>query len=98
MAAANVHRLSYGPIGGAEFRLLIAVWAVVAAICGPAVATARLFSFIALDLGIGALSVIVLVSFVFVAWRDLEQLASQDPRPGVSRHAADASSQGNSER
>jgi phosphatidylglycerophosphate synthase len=98
MAAANVHRLSYGAMGGAEFRLLLAVWAVVAAICGPAVATARLSSLIALDLAIAALSVIVSLCFVFVAWRDLKQLASQDSEPRALRHGADASLQSSSKK
>lgn len=74
----SVHRLSYGGMGATEFRILVAAWALFAAIVGPGVTTGRLCSFIALDLVIGVLSACTFAGFVGIVRKDLRRLQFEE--------------------
>jgi archaetidylinositol phosphate synthase len=74
----SVHRLSYGGMGATEFRILVAAWALLAAWIGPDVSTARIYSFIALDVVIGFLAGCTFCGFVWVVRNDLSRLQKEE--------------------
>jgi hypothetical protein len=74
----RVHRLSYGGMGATEFRLLVACWALFAALLGPSVATAQAYGFTVLDVVIGGLSGLTFLGFDFVIQRDLARMQREE--------------------
>lgn len=70
----SVHRLSYGGMGATEFRILVAVWALLAAWLGPGVLSARFFSIATLDLVIGLLSACTFFAFLVIIRNDLVRM------------------------
>lgn len=74
----SVHRLSYGGMGATEFRILVASWALFAAWMGPVISSGRIFSFVGLDVVIGALSACTFFGFVWIVRNDLSRLQRQE--------------------
>jgi phosphatidylglycerophosphate synthase len=74
----RVHRLSYGGMGATEFRLLVACWALLAALLGPSVVTAQAYGFAVLDIVIGGLSGFTFLGFVVVIQKDLARMQREE--------------------
>lgn len=79
VVADRVHRLSYGGMGATEFRILVAAWSLFAAWLGPSVATARLCSYVGLDLVMGGLSAIAFLGFLWAVNNDVRRLRREEP-------------------
>lgn len=86
----GIHRLSYGGMGATEFRILVALWALFAAACGPGLIAAQAYGFAILDLVIGTLSAATFFAFVFVVRNDLARMQReerdlvQSPEPSLA--------------
>ncbi len=76
----RVHRLSYGGLGATEFRLLVAGWALLAALIGPGVQTDAAFGVAILDIVIGLLSLCTFVGFIWIVRNDLARLQREERR------------------
>lgn len=74
----SVHRLSYGGMGATEFRILVAVWALIAAWVGPVVSSGRIYSFVGLDVVIGFLSACTFCGFIWIVRNDLSRLQKEE--------------------
>jgi archaetidylinositol phosphate synthase len=89
VATEGVHRLSYGGMGATEFRLLVAVWALIAHWAGPGLVEARVLRFAWIDVSVGALSAVAFALFVMMVRRDLAQMDAEDESalgPGATIH------------
>ena len=78
VVTARVHRLSYGGMGATEFRLLVASWALFAALLGSSATTAQAYGFVVLDLVIGGLSGLTFLGFVVVIQKDLARMQREE--------------------
>jgi archaetidylinositol phosphate synthase len=86
----SVHRLSYGGLGATEFRILVAVWALLAAAGGPRVVAAEVGGFVLLDMMVGAFAAATFVFFISVVRGDLSRLRRLEPMREPRRPIAQA--------
>jgi len=89
VAIAREHHLSYGGMGATEFRILIALWAMIAAWIGPDVVTSRHFGFATLDIVIGVLSMGMFGAFGYMVRKDIARIDGEgDSFPHAQTEAA----------
>ncbi len=74
----RARQLSYGGLGATELRLLVAGWSLFAAWSGPEIARGRLFSFVALDVVVGASSLFAFLVFLFIVRNDLARMRLEE--------------------
>ena len=74
----HVHQLAYGGLGGTEFRIMIAIWTVMAHAFGPYISLPTVGGYAGLDVVVAVFVVCAFATFVWNLHQQLSRLASEE--------------------
>jgi archaetidylinositol phosphate synthase len=74
----NVHQMTYGGMGATEFRVLMAIWAIVAFNIGPSIKAPSIGPYATLDLIVGTVAFVAFVAFVWKAHIDAVRVGHEE--------------------
>jgi archaetidylinositol phosphate synthase len=84
VAVEQVHQLAYGGLGGTEFRMLMASWALVATAMGPRVHSSEFAGIPTVDLVMGIMALGAFAGFAGMLYRDTARIGHEERREPCS--------------